>query len=116
MRILCVIDSLGPGGAQRQLVELAKMFTRNGHSVFFLVYHQIDFYKDELERFGISIRYILESSYLIRLYKIRQYIRNGRFDAVLSFLQASSFISEISALPFKSWKLVVGERSANPNI
>ena len=39
MKILCVIDSLGSGGAQRQLVGLAIGFKERGHEVSFLVYH-----------------------------------------------------------------------------
>lgn len=33
MKILCVIDSLGSGGAQRQLVSLAKGFKEKGNEV-----------------------------------------------------------------------------------
>lgn len=39
MKILCVIDCLGSGGAQRQLVNLATAFKEKGHEVSFLVYH-----------------------------------------------------------------------------
>lgn len=116
MKVLCVIDSLGPGGAQRQLVQLAKGFSAKGHSVSFLVYHQIDFYKEELDLAGISVVHIFEPSYLIRLYKMRKHIRSGNYNAVVAFLQASCFICEVSAFPFKNWRLIVGERSANPNI
>lgn len=116
MNILCVIDSLGAGGAQRQLVGLARGFVARGHIVEFLVYHRRDFFKPILEQENISINYITEMNYLRRLLKMRRFIRNGEFDVVLSFLQASNFISEIASLPTGKWKLIVGERSANPNI
>ena len=116
MKILCVIDSLGSGGAQRQLVNLAIGFKQKGHDVSFLVYHPNDFYKKELEKADISITYILQSNYLKRFIKMRRYIRKGEFDAVLSFLEAANFISTVSGFPYRKWKLVVGERSANPNI
>lgn len=116
MKILCVIDSLGSGGAQRQLVNLAKGFKEKGHDVSFLVYHPDDFYKKELEQADIGVKYILEPSYLKRLLKMRRFIRRGNFDAVLSFLQAANFITTVSGFPYRKWKLVVGERSANPNI
>jgi len=38
MIILCVIDTLGSGGAQRQLVNIAIGFKERGHTVSFLVY------------------------------------------------------------------------------
>lgn len=115
MKILCVIDSLGSGGAQRQLVNLAFGFKKRGHNVSFLVYHSINFFKEFLDDNNIRVHEIIEPNYLRRLLKMRHFIRHGNFDSVLSFLQASNFICEIAGLPWRNWKLVVGERSANPD-
>jgi glycosyltransferase involved in cell wall biosynthesis len=57
-----------------------------------------------------------EASYFNRLAKMRSFIRKGNYDAVLSFLATANFICEVSGFPFRKWKLVVGERNANPNI
>ena len=116
MKILCVIDSLGSGGAQRQIVELAKGFVEKGHEVSFLTYHKNDFYKEQLLKNSIAVSCIVEANYLRRLIKMRRFIRSGNYNIVLSFLQASNFISEIAGFPWRNWKLIVGERSANPNI
>jgi glycosyltransferase involved in cell wall biosynthesis len=116
MKILCVIDSLGSGGAQNQLVKLAKGFHENGHEVSFLTYHNLDFFKEELIKNNITVHCIEDPSYLKRVWKMRTFIRSGRYDAVLSFLETPNFICEIAGLPFRKWKLIVGERSANPNI
>lgn len=116
MKILCVIDSLGSGGAQRQLVELAIGFKERGHDVSFLVYHDENFFRKPLDEVGIPVISIIEPKYLIRLIKIRRFIRRGSFDSVLSFLEAPNFICEISGIPWRRWRLIVGERSANPQI
>ena len=116
MKILCVIDSLGSGGAQRQLVGLAIGLREKGHDLSFLVYHDINFFKDWLDDADIHVFSVIEPNYLKRLYKMRKYIRESNPDAVLSFLEASNFICEIAGLPWRRWKLVVGERSANPAI
>jgi len=116
MKILCVIDSLGSGGAQRQLVNLALAFKEKSHEVSFLVYHSEPFYYPLLKKEGIEVIEVVEPNYLKRLFKMRKVIRGGGYDSVLSFLEAANFICEISALPFKKWQLVVGERSANPAI
>jgi len=116
MKILCVIDSLGSGGAQRQLVELAIGFKERGHDVSFLVYHEENFFKSLLDDSGIPLNAIIEPNYFNRLLKMRRLIRSGNYNAVLSFLEASNFICEIAGLPYRKWKLVVGERSANPDI
>lgn len=116
MKILCVIDSLGSGGAQRQLVNLALAFRDKGHEVYFLVYHSEPFYYASLKEKGIAILEVIEPSYIKRLLKMRRVIRNGKYDSVLSFLEAANFICEVSGFPFRKWRLVVGERSANPAI
>jgi glycosyltransferase involved in cell wall biosynthesis len=116
MKILCVIDSLGSGGAQRQLVNLSIEFKKRGLEVSFLVYHSINFYKAILSEHNIPVHEIIEGNYLKRIFSIRRFIRSGEFDSVLSFLEASNFICEIAGLPRRKWKLVVGERSANPTI
>ncbi|MFB9057051.1 glycosyltransferase [Mariniflexile ostreae] len=116
MKILCVIDSLGSGGAQRQLVELAKGFKEKGHEVQFLVYHDYNFFEQDLIKSQISITLIPESNYFKRLIKMRRFIRDGDFNGIISFLEGANFISTVAGFPFKKWKLVVGERSANPKI
>lgn len=116
MRILCVIDSLGSGGAQRQIVNLAIAFKEKGHDVSFLVYHSDPFYYKVLNEQNIAVIEVLEPSYFKRLLKMRKAIRSGNYDSVLSFLEAANFISTVSGFPFRKWRLVVGERSAKPAI
>jgi glycosyltransferase involved in cell wall biosynthesis len=116
MKILCVIDSLCFGGAQRQLVELAFAFKERGHLVSFLTYHDIPFFNRVIENEGLTVACVKELNYLKRLFKMRRFIRQGKYDAVLSFLEAAGFICEFAGLPYRRWKLVVGERSANPQI
>lgn len=116
MKILCFIDSIGSGGAQRQLVELAKEFKNKGNKVEFLVYHHEPFFLPELESNDIPYHYIQTTNYISRVIKLRKFIRSGKFDTVISFLEGASFIAEISIFPYKKWKLIVGERSANPKI
>lgn len=116
MKILCVIDSLGSGGAQRQLVTLAVGFKEKGHEVSFLVYYRDNFFKKLLDENNIPVYESIEPNYLKRLLKMRRFIRRGDFNAVLSFLESANFICEVAGLPWRKWSLVVGERSANPNV
>ena len=53
MKILLFIDSLGPGGAQRQLVGLSGLLQKRGHELKVCTYHQIDFYKHYLDENNI---------------------------------------------------------------
>src|SRR5690606_16143781 len=116
MRILCVIDSLISGGAQKQMVELAIGFKEKGHDVCFLTYHDIDFFKPRLDKAGIEVKKILEPNYIKRLLKMRKAIRNHKPNGVIAFLDGSCFISTFAGLPSKNWTLIVGERNAKPEL
>lgn len=52
-KILLFTDSLGAGGAQRQLVGLAKMLTKLGYNITVATYFNLDFYKSQLDDAGI---------------------------------------------------------------
>lgn len=116
MKLLCVIDSIGSGGAQRQLIAIAKGIKANGYSVSFLVYHHEPFYLQELKDENIDYTCLDGFSYIKRIFKMRKHIRNGKFDIVLSFLEGANFITTLAGFPFRTWRLVLGERNANPNI
>tara|TARA_Y100000385_G_scaffold271952_1_gene312347 strand:- start:591 stop:1706 length:1116 start_codon:yes stop_codon:yes gene_type:complete len=116
MRILCFIDSLGSGGAQRQITQLAIGFKEKGHEVEFLVYHKEDFYREILMKNDIPINEIICDSYFRRVLGIRSFIRKGKYDLVLSFLEGVSLIATLVGFPNRRWKLIVGERNANPKI
>ena len=97
MKILCFIDNLGSGGAQRQLVNLAILFKQNGHEIKFLVYGDSDFFAEKLVKNNIEIIKIEGKNYISRLFKIRKFIRKGWQDIVISFLETPNFISCFSA-------------------
>lgn len=113
MQLLCFIDNLGSGGAQRQLVTLGILFRKYGHNVSFLTYHADDFFLEKLSAHGISVKCIPVLNYFKRIQVLRGLLRTGKQDVVLSFLDTPNLIAEIAAMPRRSWGLVVGERSAN---
>lgn len=114
MKILCVIDSLGSGGAQRQMVNLACGLRAKGHDVELLIYFpKLNFFRSEIDSAGISVHEIKKGSrfslkvvwHLIKLY------RSGRFDAVVSFLDTPNFYAELAKLlTFSKLTLIVSER------
>lgn len=116
MRILCFIDSLGSGGAQRQLVTLAIGLKKRGHSIRFLVYHPDNHFLPLLQKYNISCHVIKNSSYIKRLLEVRRILRDEWQDVVLAFMESPSFYSEMARLPFSHWGLVVGERLADPGM
>lgn len=54
MKILLFTDSLGAGGAQRQLVGLAVLLKQQGYKVKVCTYFDFDFYKQYLDENGVE--------------------------------------------------------------
>lgn len=114
--LLFFINYLGSGGAQRQIVELALGFKKRGYNVRFLIYQRehSEFYYNYLINRGIEIDGVFEKNYFKRILAVRKYLRTHNFDVLISFLEVASFMSEIATFPCRKWKLIVGERSADP--
>lgn len=115
-KILCFIDSLGSGGAQRQLVNLGIALKKKGHNISFLTYYSSCFFKNLLDSEKIPVDTIECTSTVKRIIKCRSFIRKGKFDVVISFLEIPSLINELAGLPWHRWKIIVGERSSSPRI
>jgi glycosyltransferase involved in cell wall biosynthesis len=116
MRILCFIDWLGSGGAQRQMVTMAKGFQQRGHEVRFLTYHPGGHFLPELKAAQIPCTFLPKSGALRRILAVRRVLRRGWQDVVLSFLEVPSLCAELAGLPLRKWGLVVGERLAHPKM
>ena len=111
-----MIDLLGAGGAQRQLVELAIGYKERGYDVAFLLHNRAfdNYYEGTLLNAGIPIMDVNEPNYLKRILKMRRKMLNYSPDVVIAFLEVPSFIAEMASLLPHKWKLIVGERSAAP--
>lgn len=117
MKILFVIDNLGSGGAQRQMVNLACALALRGHHIEFFVYHSGDHFRPILTKAGIPVhlhqkpsRFSVEP--IVALCRL---VRQRRFDIVLAFLDTPNFYAEISRIGLRKTKLVVSERLMYPS-
>lgn len=114
MRLLCVIDSLGSGGAQRQMVSLARGLVARQHDVEVFVYHPEDCFRAALDEARIKVHYKRKKSRfsLGPLLALRKLVRAGGFDAVLAFLETPCVYAEWACFGLSDVRLVVGERSS----
>lgn len=111
-KILFLAMGLGSGGAERQMVTIARLLKEQGYDITFLCYAKEDFYAHLLEKDNIPIVWMIEKNYLKRIIRVRNYIRKGNYDTVISFLETPNFLNNFSAIGGKSWKVITGERSA----
>ncbi|PMO67493.1 hypothetical protein BCT05_06870 [Vibrio breoganii] len=114
-KILFVIDTLGSGGAQKQITNLAIELHKMGKDVTVLSYHKNDFFRGVLDAENIESTCIEKGKGILGsirfIYSYRKYCLTNRFSHVVSFLDGPNFYSEIvRILCFFKFKLVVSER------
>jgi glycosyltransferase involved in cell wall biosynthesis len=116
MKVLCVIDNLGWGGAQRQLVNIGCGLKELGHQVEFFTYYPPDDFKTQLQLAGIPIHTSVKHSRfsLSPIVALRRLIRRGSFTAVLALLETPAVYAELACIGMSAVRLVVGERSTVP--
>lgn len=113
-RILFLSPNLGinGGGAERQIVNVACGLKQKGYFVEFLCYFEGDFYENNLKDNDITVYRKLLPNYIKRSFYVRRFIRKNKYDVVISFLETPNFLNCFSAIGGKSWKVIIGERSA----
>ena len=117
MKILCVIDSLGSGGAQRQLVVLARGLKLNGHDVEFFVYHGLDYFRPQLEDLNIPI-YLIQKKTRFSLGPVlglRKLIKTKKYKKIIAYLDTPCLYAELATLGLPNLELIVSERSVSPD-
>lgn len=107
-----LVESLGSGGAERQMCILAVEMQRRGHDVQLVTYFPDNFYAPLLENSGVRHIFLGGDGTFQWLLRIRRFLRTNTQDVVLAFLESCSSYAELAALPFRRWGLVVSERSA----
>ncbi len=101
-RILLVVDSLDVGGAERHVVDLASALERKGYEVSVACSVAGEF-SGLLEKAGIPVRPLLGRLVKRRLsvafaWKLRRFVKEGRFDLVHAHIYASATAAAIATL------------------
>ncbi len=116
-KILCFIDSLGAGGAQRQMVGLALMLKEKGFRVKVLVYHDNPFFLQTLNDAHVDVEVNHKATkHFSRIYYIYKSINSFNPDVVISYLDTPNIISSICKILGGKFKLIVSERNTTQKI
>ena len=119
MKVLLTIDSLGSGGAQKQIINLAKGLKQRGHNVELFYYNtDSNFFYEELEGLKIKSHSYKQKKYHIPFlkhffttYALRKVIKKD-FDGIISFMHIPSIYSCFAKVGLNS-KLIVCERNSS---
>ena len=114
MRVVLIIDNLGSGGAQRQMVNLALGLSSRGHSVTLLRYAAGDHFRSRLDGSRVVVQDVKKGWRFdpLVIERVRRALRAAVPDVALSFLQTPNTYNLLArAWPGCRWKTVVSERS-----
>ncbi len=116
-KILLFIDSLGAGGAQRQLVGLAKMLKEDGEQVKVITYHNNPFYLSVLKENNVDYENINKAqNKYTRLYYIYNAINKYNPDWVIAYLDSPCMLACMCKLLGGNFKLLVSERNTTQKL
>lgn len=117
-KILCLIDTLGlDGGAERQMAGLAGMLHKHGYNVCLATYHKHDYNEILKENYGIESVHIKSgSNALSKLWAVRKFIKNGKFDIVIAYKDGATIIASLIKLFGLNSKLIVSERNTTTKL
>lgn len=119
MRISFLIRSLDFGGAERQLVLLAKGLHEQGHLVSVVVFYSNGPLEEDLRRAGVEVRLLNKGSrwdiaaFLLRLIRL---LKHERPSTIYSFLAVPNVLAVILKPFFPRTRVVWGVRASNVDL
>lgn len=92
--LLFIIDSLGAGGAQRQMIILIKQLVKNYATIDLITYSKNNFFKDHLD--GLFVNHIQLNRSMLLPFKIATFIKKNRYNCIISYLKGPNTIAYLS--------------------
>lgn len=117
MKIILFTDSLGSGGAQRQLVGLAIMLKQRGLDVKVATYFDLDFYKPQLDEANVPNELIPGADNTKkRILAVRRYFKKEAPETVIAYQETPSLVASFARLLGCKFNLIVSERNTTQAI
>lgn len=116
MKIMFLIRSLGPGGAERQLVNLAKGLRQLKHNVLVVTFYSGEWLEDELTDAGVTLwtlnkrgRWDVARS----AFKLVRLVQKERPTILHSYLSTANLLALLPKVFYPSLRVVWGVRASN---
>lgn len=116
MTIMFLIRSLGVGGAERQLTNLAKGLQQLGHKIVVVTFYRGEWHEAELAEAGVHVRTLNKSSRWDIAGPARTFLRLLRDEQpniVHSYLSTANLLAFLPKLLCPSIRVVWGVRASN---
>lgn len=116
-RILLIIESIGSGGAERQLTGLAVMLKQKGYDVELCYYFKNEFYKPYLQENNVVSNLLSNASNPIKLiFVLSRYIKDFNPDTIISYSASPSMITCLLKFCGARFNLIVSERNTTQQL
>ncbi|MBQ0062670.1 MAG: glycosyltransferase [Prevotella sp.] len=116
-KVLCLIDALRLGGAERQLIGLTSLLKERNFDVTLAMYHTHNFYTDLLKEHGIEpIVISTKDNQLSKLYAIGRFIKNNQFSTVIAYIDGPTKICCLLKMLGYKFNLIVSERNTSQQL
>lgn len=116
-KIILFTDSLGAGGAQRQLVGLGIMLKNAGYDITVATYYDIDFYRSQLEDAGVrNVLVPKAADSKKRIMAVRSFFKKEQPDWVIAYQETPSFVACVAKILGGKFRLIVSERNTTQHI
>ena len=114
MNILCIIDALGPGGAERQMAGLATMLYKEGHQVSVVYHEPKHFFAEQIRSTGVEVHHLSGAADpRKRVWEYRKFIKAKHPNVVIAYLQGACITACLVKASGLKYKLIVSERNTN---
>ena len=112
MKIVCLIDGLGLGGAQRQIIGLVKGLKSRGHEACLVYYCDSNFYYNYaiaqgIDCFGLKIK----GSRMSKIIGVHSFINSKKPDVLISYIDGANVIACLYKLFHPKVKVIISERN-----
>lgn len=116
-KIICLIEDLSSGGAERQLSGLAVLLKEHGYDVEVWTYYPGDFYLPTLKQAGVKYRYIKEAqSSKSRIQVLYKEVKKSKPDTVIAYLDTACIIACLLKVLGLKFNLIVSERNTTQQL
>ncbi len=111
-KILCLIESLASGGAERQMANLACLLQNNGFEVSVLCYYRNEFFLPIIQQQGVRYECVSHAKPIIRrLFDLNCVLNREKPDVLIAFMNTPSTLACLLKLFHPQINVIVSERN-----
>jgi glycosyltransferase involved in cell wall biosynthesis len=111
MKIICFVDSLVSGGAQKQMTGLAILLRKENMDVELIYYNKNLFFQGDLDRNFVTHQLITGKGNFQKIFNLYKYIKSENPEVVISYLDSPNLIALFFKFIGLNFKLIVSERN-----